>query len=691
MYDNYKEMILDVHYDTENNDIACEFYNKVFIATCEYKRAVAYFDSRSLMIILDGIKSLVSNNCKIFFLVSPQISDKDIDAIEKGYKSRSEIADEIFLKDFEDVSGDQYNLLAWLIHKKIVEIKIVFRVDNGPGIFHEKLGIIKDNKKDTVCFHGTNNDTYSAHKNNFESFDVFISWDERDNRRIKLKEKSFDSFWESDGSNWESFYLSDKVKNRIIEFKENDDPFEIVSNNLDEDEIEDALPKEPSWLELRGYQSDAINEWFREGGKGIFEMATGTGKTITSITAITRLFNHYFDNSIPIVLIVVLPYKVLLEQWEEDLNDFNINVLKCYDSVNKWEDDLVRSISLINASDIDYLTIVTTNVTFKSNRFQKYARSINQDVILCIDEMHNFLSDASLDALDEKIKYRLGLSATLYNKYKSEKLVRLKQFFGKGTIFEYSMEKAIKNHYLTKYNYYPIFVELEDEYKDEYFELTDKIVKKLRFSDFEDESLQALFGQRARLIASSPNKINKLKELHEKYVGKKFSLFYCGDKKEGGSRFIEKVSTMLSNEYGMKVHSFTSEETKKERAQILTDFKNAELDGLTAIRCLDEGVDIPKLERAFIMSSGSSPKEFIQRRGRVLRKAKGKKNAEIFDFITVPTLDEGALKVMDPTMLLQEKKILDKEFERFKEFASLAENAHDAYYQIFKVYDMYKL
>ena len=691
MCDNYKELVLDVHYDTENNDIASEFYNKVFEVTHEYKRAVAYFDSASLMIILDGIKSLVNNNCKMFFLVSPQISDKDVEAIEKGYKSRSDVADEIFLNDFESVSGNQYNVLAWLIYKKIVEIKIVFRVDNGPGIFHEKLGIIKDNRDNTVCFHGTNNDTYSAHKNNFESFDVFISWDERDHRRINLKEKSFDSFWESNGGNWESFFLSDKVKKRIIEFKEKDDPFECELDSWYDKGKQDYLPSEPSWLVLRDYQSDAVNEWFRAGGKGIFEMATGTGKTITSITAITRLFNHYFDNSIPIVLIVVLPYKVLLEQWEEDLNDFNINVLKCYDSVNKWEDDLIRNISLINASDLDYLTIVTTNVTFKSKRFQKYARSINQDVILCIDEMHNFLSDASLDALDEKIKYRLGLSATLYNKYKSEKLLRLKQFFGKGTIYEYSMEKAIQNHYLTKYNYYPIFVELEDEYKEEYFELTDKIVKKLRFSDFEDESLQALFGQRARLIASSPNKIKKLKEMSNHYVGKKFSLFYCGDKKEDGSRFIEKVSRMLSSEFGMKVHSFTSEESKKERAQILSDFKNAELDGLTAIRCLDEGVDIPKLERAFIMSSGSSPKEFIQRRGRVLRKAKGKKIAEIYDFITVPTLDEGALKVMDPNMLMQEKKILDKEFERFKEFASLAENVHDAYNQLFKVYDMYKL
>ena len=153
MGDNYKKIDLDVHYDTENNDIASEFYNKVFEITHEYKRAVAYFDSASLMIILDGVRSLVNNNCKIFFLVSPQISDKDIDAIEKGYKSRNDIADEIFLNDFEGVSGNQYNVLAWLIYKKIVEIKIVFRVDNGPGIFHEKLGIIKDMDGEVVGEH----------------------------------------------------------------------------------------------------------------------------------------------------------------------------------------------------------------------------------------------------------------------------------------------------------------------------------------------------------------------------------------------------------------------------------------------------------------------------------------------------------------------------------------------------------
>lgn len=275
MQSNFKEIDLDVHYDTENNNIATDFYNKVFEATVEYKRAVAYFDSVSLLIVLDGIKELVKNNSKIYFLISPKISEKDIEAIQKGYQSREEIVEDILIKDFESASGDQYNLLAWLIHKEILDIKVVFRAGEGPGIFHEKLGLIKDVHDNAICFHGTNNDTYSAHMNNFESFDVFISWDYRDSLRIKKKEASFDQFWESGGDQWDSFYITDKIKQKILEFRDNEDPFAVESKFLLEEKEKKNYPCEPGWLELRKYQSDAINEWFQHGGRGIFEMATG--------------------------------------------------------------------------------------------------------------------------------------------------------------------------------------------------------------------------------------------------------------------------------------------------------------------------------------------------------------------------------------------------------------------------------
>lgn len=416
----------------------------------------------------------------------------------------------------------------------------------------------------------------------------------------------------------------------------------------------------------------------------------GTGKTITSISAITRLINHYIEQKVPIGLIIVLPYKVLLEQWENELKNFNIFPIKCYDSIHMWRNKLDQNISLLNSGNNTTLSIVTTNATFKSKSFQERLNNIKQDYILCIDEMHNFTSESSINSLPLHAKYRLGLSATLDNKYKSNQLEEVKNYFGNGIIFRFTMEEAIKNGYLTKYYYYPVFVELTDSEKIDYFEINKKISNKIGKVDIEDESLQALFMMRARIISSAENKISKILEYSSIIKDSYFNIFYCGDRVENNVRFIEKVNKLLANDIGIKTHTFTSKESKKEREQILNDFTQGKLQSLTAIRCLDEGIDIPNLRRAFILSSGSNPKEFIQRRGRVLRNAKGKEFAEIYDFIVVPTLDPNQLKVMDLKTLNSEKKILLKELDRFKEFADLAINTHEAYKQIFKVMELYK-
>lgn len=694
---DFKKLALKVHYDTDNDNIIKDFYNIVLKETIIYKRAVAFFNSKSLIEIIEGLEELVNNNGKLLLLISPMLEEKDIEAIKKGYKTREQALEEKILQEIEFTSikyMDKYNLLAWLIYKKILDVKIVYRVDNVSGIFHDKLGLLYDNRENAICFHGSNNDTFQAMNNNYESFDVYVSWDDRDKQRIRYKEDQFNSLWDNKSETWKSFHISDVLKKNLLTYKVGQDPYTTKQRTSftkygDSKEI-DNRPHFPSWLDLRDYQIEAINSWFKSNGKGIFEMATGTGKTITSLAAITKLLGHYIDNEVPIGLIIVLPYKVLLEQWEEELENFNIRPLKCYESVYKWRDAMDQTVSLFNSGYYKLFSVVTTNATFKSVQFQKRLSKIKQDYIICIDEMHNFISESSIKSLPESAKYRLGLSATLENEYKQDQLSRLKNYFGEGIIFSFSMEEAIKKGFLTKYYYYPVFVELTDIEKREYFEISQRISNIIGKVDMEDKNLQALFRMRARIISSAENKIDKLLGFSDIIKGSYNNIFYCGDRVENDGKFIEKVNKVLANDIGIKTHTFTSSEIRSERERILDDFKENRLQALTAIRCLDEGVDIPKLKRAFILSSGSNPKEFIQRRGRVLRKSEGKEFAEIYDFIVIPTLSKNQLKVMDYKTLLNEKKIITKELKRFKEFADLAINTHEAYKKIFSIMDLYK-
>lgn len=692
-----KDLYLKVNYNTAEDNVAIDFFNPALKEAILYKRAVAFFNSKSLLELVDGIIGLVNNNGKIKLLISPVLEEKDIEAIRLGYKSRQKaledkVVEAMGTSNIEEL--DKYRLLSWLIYKQILDIKIIYRCDNLMGLFHDKLGILYDDCENTICFHGSNNETAQAINNNFESFDVFVSWDDRDKLRIELKEDQFDKLWGNKNDVWKAFEISEDFRIKLMKYKIGEDPFIHFDNfnssaNLIEVTKTDSFPRIPPSLVLREYQLEAINTWFKNNGMGIFEMATGTGKTVTSLAAITRLMNHYYEKGFSIGLIVVLPYKVLLEQWENELKNFCILPISCYESFLNWRDSLDRNISLFNSGSQKSICIITTNTTFKSSKFQERLKSIKNDYILCIDELHNFASEKSIKCLPAGAKYRLGLSATLNNEFRQLQLDKLKGFFGTGVIFQFSLEKAIKEGFLTKYYYNPIFVELNDEEKSEYYSLSKTIANLINKLDIDDEKIQALFRKRSRIISSAESKLHKLKELEPIFKDTYNNIFYCGDRIESNERFIEKVNRILSHDIGLKTHTFTSNETKEEREQLLEDFKNQKLQALTAIRCLDEGIDIPGLRRAFILSSGSNPKEFIQRRGRILRKSKNKEYAEIYDFVVVPTLDKGLLKTLDKDILENEKKIISKELVRFKEFADLSIEPQTAYRKIIEVMEMY--
>lgn len=446
----------------------------------------------------------------------------------------------------------------------------------------------------------------------------------------------------------------------------------------------------PSELKLRDYQKEAINNWYKNRFKGILEMATGTGKTITAISAMVKVIQTCNMKNYSCGMIIVVPYKALLEQWVQDLEKFNIKPIMCYDKQSLWIEKLTNRINAFNNNILKNLFVITTNATFNRVEFQSLLNEIRSEYILCIDEMHHAATDNYLKNLPQNCNLRLGLSATLNSKHNKNNIDKLIEYFDK-IVYTFDMKRAINEGFLTPYYYYPIFVELTEDERYEYFKLSKQIGKLMNVSDKNDECLTSLMIKRARIIASAKNKLKTLSNMKKYVENTYFNIFYCGDKIECEDKFIYKVNRIVANDLGLKTHTFTSEEDNNERKRILNDFKEKKLQAISAIRCLDEGIDIPSLRRAFILSSSTNPKEFIQRRGRILRKAEDKEYAEIYDFIVVSSLDVNYIRGLSDEELKIESKILLRELERFDEFCDLAINKIDAHKKLMDVWELYDI
>lgn len=447
----------------------------------------------------------------------------------------------------------------------------------------------------------------------------------------------------------------------------------------------------PQPLTIRDYQKEAIHAWLIAKGRGILEMATGSGKTITSICAMVKLLQQFYSANQRCGLVIVLPYKVLLEQWQDSLALFGLYPLSCYESKALWLNKLRQQVDLFSRGSYKSLSVITTNTTFYDSDFQSELAKLKGQYIFCADEMHHLATEQGVSLLPKDALFRLGLSATLMTKYENKSMSDLINWFENGIVYTFTLAQAIDQGFLTPYDYHLVFIELTPDEKEEYFTLSKRIAKAYLYvqNGGDKEMHQALLMRRARIITSAENKIERLRKMSDIIQGTRYNLFYCGDRREAEGRYIEKVNRLLSFDIGIDSHTFTSEENRKERQAILQRFSAGEIGALTAIRCLDEGVDIPALRRAFILSSGTNPKEFIQRRGRILRRSPGKDKAEVYDFFVVPTMQPSEIRRMDSDQFNSEKSILNREFERFKEFATLAENKQEAYSAIIDIWDLY--
>lgn len=692
-------------YRAGDQNLFKDFYIPALNHAVSYDRAVGFFSSQSLISNLRGLSRLVMNGGSMRLVIGHPLEENEFMAVKQGYRL-AELFDDLdrrlveIMQDSSNTLDLNLQLLSMLIASSRLEIKFAFR---RKGMYHEKIGILSDKNGDKLVFQGSANETIYALEDgyNAESIMVFPSWREEAFELYGLPcIQGFEALWEGEQLNTVTvgvpsmFYERIAAKGQqIAQIESLIDKEETLFDEADEELFGNKnkfnVPTIPSHIgkrvfTIRDHQKNAIKSWASNNYKGILKLSTGSGKTITSIVAATKIFEARKKNNTPTVLIVSVPYKELASQWVENLNVFNIHPIKCWESRNRWFNDLKKEVLDINMRAIDFLAVVVVNRTMESADFKNVIGTLDSNMLMLIgDECHNHGSKKTNESLPDAF-YRMGLSATPFRSendevdspFPNESKERILAYYG-DIVSEYSLGDAINDGVLCEYNYYIVPVFLTAYEQDEYERLSTEIGKLIGqstngLSKYQRGQLTSLCGSRSRLLGSAENKLTALKDLASKVPSaeRKLSLFYCGEGKirdENGTsldeqKVIQAVSKTLADE-GWKTSQFTSLETASDRRTIMRNFVNGDIDALVSMKVLDEGVDVPDCRKAFILASTRNPRQYVQRRGRVLRKAQGKDVAEIYDFVILPTSDSNASRALRAA-----------ELERIDDFVLLANN-----------------
>ena len=684
---------LKISYRSGRDNVIRDFYTPCLERSVLYRRAVGYFTSSGLAHAARGLASLVARNGKMRLVASPYLEAGDVAALTKAAEHPEEVLRSIISRQLGEIEDllirERLNALAWLIADGSLEVRLALRLDDAGqlahGLYHEKVGIFSDDQGNHVAFAGSANETAGGLVGNFESIKVFWSWDDPQGR-VTEEISNFEALWNNQTHGLRVLDFTRISHDLLRQYQATHRP-QLEEPHADYHVAPVAPGTIPPGLIPRDYQKDAMRAWLAAGGKGILAMATGAGKTLTALYLACKLLEK--SENRPLVIVVVCPFLNLAYQWIREMAKFGIIPVECFESKAIWESELQTAYQKLAAKLSPVVGIVVTNKTFLTPAFQAALKPGIAVHLLIADEVHNLGAPKLKELLPEAIKLRLGLSATPERHGDPEGTDAIFDYFGQP-VFEFGIAAAIKQEVLVPYTYHPVLVSLTEDEATEYLDLTEKI---LRFGGRDKDgstpkALELLLIKRARLLASAANKIPALRAVVEAMSEPlERAIIYCGDGSvecpitEEISRQITVVSRLLGDELGLRVRRFTYEESGEDREQMITDLRNRDLNAVIAIRCLDEGIDIPDARIGFLLASSTNPRQFIQRRGRLLRRSDntGKRRAVIYDFIVEPPDFGGNL---DEASFNLERRFFERELKRIVEFCASAENGPAALHQL---------
>lgn len=684
----FRDLDIKIKYDSDNSDILNEFYIPVLSRSVEYYRLSGFFSSTSLAVSAQGLEEFIKNNGKMKLVCSAILSKEDVEKIKEVYDSPADLIAEKFLIDYDNISNifvkDNLAALGFMIANGNLEIKIAI-LDESKGIFHSKTGILIDEDDNMLSFSGSDNETANGWKYNIEEFKVFKSWITGQDDYFIEDLHNFNQYWENLTVKSTVIDVPKAINNKLITLAPSTiDDIHIV-NNIFEEEISEIVDSEPKdGFELRDYQKEAIDNWIDAGKRGIFEMATGTGKTFTSLGCLDVLKNEYSSNYDPLLVVIAMPTSHLVDQWEKDVLQFDFDVVvKAYSSNSSWKNDLPDHLLDLSIGELENVVILTTHATASSQIFRDMVKECGVDSLLIVDEVHGIGSKNQKLALEPFYKYRLGVSATPERWMDDVGNEVISSFFG-DIVYQFTLSDALirinpdtGKTFLTPYEYYPIFVELTDEEFENYSYYSSIIVQlysKLKSNPNNKSEIKLQIRNkllaRQKILNVAENKYIEFRKLFSELSNSneeiKNLLVYCHNTNQ-----LTKVNQIL-NGFDIIKHKFTGSESISDRLLLLDQFSKGNINALVAMKCLDEGVDVPSAETAIIMASTSNPREYIQRRGRILRRHKGKDLAIIYDMIV--TMSDRQIRRLSTYEKNLEIQIMEKEAKRYREFAKDAKN-----------------
>lgn len=696
-----------------------EFFTEALVESTTFDLGLGFFSSSGIRSLAYGFALFIANGGKMRIVINDILSENDKKAIEKGVSEQVHFEEKTLqnvakLIDILSVENEQFfRCLSYLI--SVNRLEFVATVSTKGGLGHDKYGVFTDKKGDKVAFIGSANFSATALELNGETITVFTSWE--DAKRVNHYQSLFDSTWQSDTKHLIHIPL-DKVITHItgkfppetiqkllkrgvslrdLSSQKFDDDSSVISDvrkNLSDRLVEklefmEAEPRFPFPTE-RQIQIDAYDAWCKNNYQGIFAMATGSGKTVTALNCLLKQYQeHGFYKAI-----IVVPTQSLAIQWEQEVKNFNFQNIVSTHTNKSWKDLLSAYTTKSLYDPKKNLILITTYATFNRKDIQYFltkTKALNNFIYIA-DEAHNLGSPSSSRHLPMAITKRIGLSATPERVYDEGGSNVIYQFFNSHPpmyTYRFTMKDAIDADILCHYDYYPIFVELTENEMMEYNKITAQLRK---FIDSETgkykKDADMLLLKRKRIVHKAENKkqaiANLLDNLQDNNKLKYTFVFvpegYEVDYSEVDSYDIKQDDIHIIDEYAdmfrdrkYSYHKYIS--GIEDAPSILSSFASGDIQVLLSMKCLDEGVDIPRAEYAIFCSSTGNPRQFVQRRGRVLRKSKEKEKATIWDLIVMPPMNHTSDDVLSV-----ERNLFMSEVRRIVNFAVLADNETEIIY-----------
>lgn len=642
-----------------------EFYRPCLAVAAGYRRAVGYFRSSIFLIVGEGIIEFAKRGGRIRLICSPSITDEDLSSIEKGYFLRGNRTDDALCIEIDRLLADETThyrtrVLATLIAVGALDVRIALR-PNDQGIYHEKIGIFADKFGNEVSFIGSANETWKGwhERGNLEAIEVFCNWSgPSDADRCEKHEAYFERLWMGRAKGVEVIAFPEAAKKRISAAAMED----LEDVDLEELRVFDK-PIGTGRTPL-DHQSMAITDWKAAGCRGVFEHATGSGKTYTALLAM----REHIENGLP--ALVVVPSRLLLEQWSVEVRQElqGSTILLAGAGHDRWrQNNRLRGMT-DSSHNLGKRVVIATMQTASSDEFLAAIQG-GAHLLVVADEVHQSGSPHNSKLYFIDSGSRLGLSATPIRYGDPDGTQRMFDYFGPTIPPPVTLQDAIKAGRLVQYEYKPHAISLTAEEVEEWKTLTLKIRWEMARQEERSDGKKALSDaakmlliRRSRIAKKAKNKVPLAADiLRSSFVDGQRWLVYCEDK----NHLFDVIGALKAK--GLEAVRYHTD-MNGDKDATLAHFKT--FGGImVSIKCLDEGVDIPAVDHALILASSQNPRQFIQRRGRVLRKAKWKNLAVIHDAIVVPVSIED-----EP----EQTSLLKSEFVRAIEFAKSAINGDAA-------------